>query len=72
MFETDSVEITSESSQAYSITIPAYTDTGSGNTFSSMLLYAIGADQPIVVSDVTLTVDGVTYGGSGSDSLAIQ
>ena len=34
-----------------------------------MLLYAIGADQPIVVSDVTLTVDGATYGGSGADSL---
>ena len=69
-FETDSVEIVGESSQAYSITIPAYTDTdGLGNTFSSMLLYAIGEDQSIVVSDVTLTVDGVTYGGSGSDSL---
>ena len=68
-FETNSVEITGNTSQAYSITIPAYTDTGSGNTFSSMLLYAIGADQPIVVSDVTLTVDGVTYGGSGANSL---
>ena len=36
------------------------------------VLYAIGADQPIVVNDVTLTVDGVTYGGSGADSLVFD
>ena len=69
-FSTDTVEITGSSAQAYSITIPAYVDSeGLGNTFSSMLLYALGEDQPITVSDVTLIVNGVTYGGSGSNSL---
>jgi hypothetical protein len=69
-FETDNVEITGNTSQAYSITIPAYVDTdNSGNTFSSMLLYAIGSDQPLTITDVTLVVNGVTYGGTGTDSL---
>ncbi|MDG1702471.1 MAG: hypothetical protein P8I61_06110 [Opitutae bacterium] len=67
---TETVEITNTDPQSYSITIPAYSDPAA--TFENMLLYAIGADQPITVTDVTLNVGGVTYGGSGEDSLVFS
>ena len=33
------------------------------------MLKVTGEDQAIAVNDVTLTVGGVTYGGSGNDSM---
>ena len=66
-FTTATTAVTSTTPQSFSVEIPAYSDPTA--TFESMLLYAIGADQPITVKDITLTVGGVTYGGSGAESL---
>ena len=66
-YDTDPVEVTSTEPQSFSISIPAYSDTSA--TFQGVILRAIGEDQSIAVNDVTLTVGGVTYGGSGSDTL---
>ena len=68
---TDVAEVSGTTPQSYSITIPAYSDPDQA-TFEGVVLKVIGADQPIVVSDVTLTVDGVTYGGSGNDSMVFD
>lgn len=67
---TETVEITNTEPQSYSITLPAYSDPAA--TFENMLLYAVGADQPITVTDVTLNVGGITYGGSGEESLVFS
>ena len=66
-FTTDIAEVSGSSPQTYSITIPAYSDPAA--TFEGVVLKVTGSDQPIAVNDVTLTVDGVTYGGSGNDSM---
>ena len=67
---TETIELTSTTPQSFTINIPAYSDPVA--TFENMILYAIGADQPITVTDITLTVGGVTYGGAGNDSLVFD
>ena len=69
-FTTDIAEVTGTDPQSYSITIPAYSDTAA--TFEGVVLKVTGADQPIAVNDVTLTVGGVTYGGPGADSMVFD
>lgn len=69
-FTTDIAEVTGTDPQSYSITIPAYTDPAA--TFEGVVLKVTGADQAIAVNDVTLTVGGVTYGGSGADSMVFD
>jgi len=66
-YETETVEVTSTTPEAFSINIPVYENPL--DTFENMLLYAVGEDQSIKVTDVTLIVNGTTYGGSGADSL---
>lgn len=66
-YETEIVEITNTTPEAFSIDIPVYVNPL--DTFENMLLYVVGDDQSIKVSDVTLIVNGTTYGGSGADSL---
>ena len=70
-FETEAKAVTSTTEQSYSITIPAYS-ADSTKTFKAMIMKVIGRDQPIAVSDVTLTLDGVTYGGTGSDGMVFD
>ena len=70
-FTTDIAEVTGTSPQSYSITIPAYADNPAA-TFEGVVLKVTGSDQTIAVNDVTLTVDGVTYGGSGADSMVFD
>ncbi|MDA0848535.1 MAG: hypothetical protein O2827_02110 [Verrucomicrobia bacterium] len=67
VYETETVEVTSTTPEAFSISIPVYENPL--DTFENMLLYAVGEDQSIKVADVTLIVNGATYGGSGADSL---
>ena len=67
-FTTDIQEVTGNSPQSYSIEIPAYTEDLAA-TFEGVVLKVTGEDQAIAVNDVTLTVGGVTYGGSGNDSM---
>ena len=70
-FTTDIAEITGTSPQSYSISIPVYTEDPAA-TFEGVVLKVTGEDQSIAVNDVTLTVDGATYGGSGADSMVFD
>ena len=69
-FTTDIAEVTGTSPQSYSISIPAYSDPAA--TFEGVVLKVTGNDQAIAVTDVTLSVNGVTYGGSGADSMVFD
>lgn len=63
-------EVLNTSPQTFTVTVPAHTN--GTDVFKSMLMYVVGLDQAIVVQDVTLDVGGVTYGGTGSDSLVFR
>ena len=70
-FTTDVAEVTGTTPQTYSIEIPAYSENLEA-TFEGVVLKVSGEDQTIAVNDVTLTVDGQTYGGSGGDSMVFD
>ena len=69
-FTTDYAAVTSETPQSYSISIDGYSDAAA--TFEAISLKVVGDDQPIQITDVTLTVGGATYGGSGADSMVFD
>lgn len=62
-FETDAVEVNSYDFETKSIPIEIYSNDAT-KTFEAVILKVVGRGQPIEVKDVTLVVDGETYGGA--------
>jgi len=62
-FNLDSVLISGEAEQQYTVTIPAQ---DSANTYSSFLMYVVEQDSPVMVKDIVVTDDTGSTGGAGS------
>ena len=64
-FNLDSILISGEAEQQYTLSIPVQ---DAGNTYESLLMHVVDQDSPVIVKNIVVTDDGGGTGGAATDS----